>query len=262
MHKKNTPVLILCGGRPILSDSHINSKSGNKGLIFIGDKPLFTHVMDQYVNSHFKSFVLAIGIGSDLFIQYLLDNNWNLKDPSSSNVILEKTGIKVRIVNTGENSTTSERLLKCEDILKKHDFFAMTYSDTLCDMDIKLAHNFFINSNSDITLTGVRLPVKFRVLGIRNQEKIIRGFSSRPVIDSGFINGGYYFLSKNIWKNKKLLIESTAFENEFLEKYADEENLEAYLYDGLWQNMESDRDIEMLKKISDYNLLNKFSDKN
>jgi len=45
--------------------------------------------MEQYINSHFKSFVLATGINLDLFVLYLFDNDWKLKGSSSSAVILE-----------------------------------------------------------------------------------------------------------------------------------------------------------------------------
>ena len=89
LNKKNIPVLILCGGRSVISNAHIKSQSANKGLIFIGNKPLFIDVMEQYINSHFKSFVLATGINLDLFVLYLFDNDWKLKGSSSSAVILE-----------------------------------------------------------------------------------------------------------------------------------------------------------------------------
>ena len=84
-------------------------------------------------------------------------------------------------------------------------------------------------------------------LNINHDDKVL-DFKEKHKSHEGWINGGYFVLSKNIFKylNND---ENCVFENEAMENLSHEGQLMAYKYEGFWQCMDTKRDHEHLESL-------------
>ena len=94
------------------------------------------------------------------------------------------------------------------------------------------------------------MPVRFKVLGMRPGESIVRGFAPNPVIRNNFINGGFYFFKSTILCNEYFAGDSgVVLEDHILEKLSVEGQLLGFLYEGAWQHLDCERDVAMMEKF-------------
>ncbi|MHB1486658.1 MAG: sugar phosphate nucleotidyltransferase, partial [Acidimicrobiales bacterium] len=109
--------LILCGGRGTRAYPH--TLEVPKPLLEVGERPILAHLMEIYAGQGFTEFVLAGGYKLDLIAGFAagLDRAWS-----------------VEVVDTGEDTNTGERILRCRNRLGRR-FFA-TYADGLGDVDL------------------------------------------------------------------------------------------------------------------------------
>ena len=92
--------------------------------------------------------------------------------------------------------------------------------------------------------------MRFRILGVRAGEVLVRGFASRPVIESSNINGGYYIFTNELWKDFLSFEKSGTLEGQVLESLVASNQLTAFEHDGLWQNCDAERDLIELAQIA------------
>lgn len=251
---KNIPVVILCGGKGVVLGG-VNSERINKALIKIEGFPLFWWVMQTYVLHGASNFILALGYQGDQLRMDLKHagaiqvNGW----PNRYQLTIEHQTCYVTLVQCAFDANTAIRLLACKpalDTLDEYKNFAVAYSDTLSDIDLGSEIKFHLKTGLICTLASAKLPVRFRVLGIRPGEVLVRGFSARPMIETANINGGYYLFSRDIWELSQLLAASTGLENEPLEHLALAGQLAAYEHKGAWQPYDAERDLIELGVIS------------
>src|SRR5215467_8980615 len=120
-------VVILCGGKGMRA--YPFSVLFPKVMMPVGGTPILIHIMKIYADQGFKSFVLAAGHRQEILRDYFHDRfaSWN-----------------VRIVDTGADSDTGERIRRCTPYLSE-TFFA-TYGDGLGDVDLHALQSFHNNS--------------------------------------------------------------------------------------------------------------------
>jgi glucose-1-phosphate cytidylyltransferase len=243
------PVVVLCGGRSIVfSDpAHEATEPLNKGLVRIRQRPLFWWVMHHYALHGANDFVLATGFQAERFDAELRAAGAQANSADESfTVSIAGRNCRVRPVATPPDATTASRLLACKPYIAKADRFALTYSDTLSNVDLSAELRFHENQHLVATLVAAKFPVRFRILGIRQGESIVRAFAPRPVIDSTFINGGFYLFNKDIWRDAYGLTDSIALETTPLELLAAAGQLGAFEHKCFWQNCDSQRDLMSL----------------
>lgn len=247
------PVVILCGGNGIMLNERHNQRV-NKGLIEIHGKLLFLWVMHHYALHGASEFILATGFQSEQFGFALKDAGAkaNTDKLDCYDVMIAKMTCSVRIVTTIKNATTAERLLACKPWLDQAKYFAVSYSDTLSDVDLSAEIRFHKSQNVVATLVAARFPVRFRILGIRAGETLVRAFASRPVIEAAKINGGYYIFTNALWKDIYGLKKLVALENQPLEHLAAAAQLTAFKHSGRWQSCDVERDFVELEEIAVY----------
>ncbi|MES2047204.1 MAG: sugar phosphate nucleotidyltransferase [Pseudomonadota bacterium] len=245
------PVVILCGGKGVMLDERQNHRV-NKGLIQIEDKPLFWWVIRHYALHGATDFVLATGFQSEQFIIALevAGATRHVGSPGCYDVKIAKTACRVRVVPTLKEATTAERLLACKPWLEQAEQFAVTYSDTLSDVDLSDEMRFHKSQGLVATLIATKLPVRFRILGIRTGEAAVRAFASRPVIETANINGGYYIFTKSLWAEAYGLAKLLSLENQPLERLAAAGQLTSFAHNGHWQTCDAERDITELCKLA------------
>ncbi len=247
------PVVILCGGKGVMLDELHNQRI-NKGLVEVQNKPLFLWVMHHYSLYGATDFILATGFQGEQFGAALetAGAKANADKSGCYNVTIAQKTCRVRLVQTAQDATTAERLLACKPWLEKADRFALSYSDTLSDVDLSAEMRFHNSQKLVATLVAAKFPVRFRILGIRSGEAIVRAFASRPVIEAASVNGGYYIFTSALWQDIYGLDKPVALENQPLERLAAAGQLAAFEHNGRWQNCDAERDLVELQKLAQY----------
>lgn len=245
----NIPVVILSGGKGIFVDDTGVRKS--KGEVNIADLPLIGHVIKIYLESGFTKFIVSGGYRIENQISEMI-KSFSMKEISAKKYVgsFQKYDFEIQFVNSGEESLTGDRLLKVRELIQNSPRFCMTYSDTISTVNIKQIYNWHLKNKKTITLMAVKLPTRFRVLGIRSGESLIRGFADKTFMPSHLINGGFYIIESGIWSYFKNQNKETVFETNILEQLLEKNELESFSFNGRWQYIDSERDIKSLENIA------------
>jgi glucose-1-phosphate cytidylyltransferase len=150
----------------------------------------------------------------------------------------------VTLVNTGETTMTGGRLKRVASYIGKEDF-CFTYGDGVGDINIKDLINFHKAQGTLATVTSVQPPGRFGSLDIKHGK--ITTFKEKPLGDGSSINGGFFVLSPKVIDY--ISNDNTVWEDEPLEKLAQESQLSAYQHKGFWQPMDTLRDKIMLNEL-------------
>jgi glucose-1-phosphate cytidylyltransferase len=230
------PVVILCGGQPV-DLGHGDKRI--KPLVTVNGKPLVAAVIAHYAHYGFTRFLLAAG------------HQAKELEAAVKALSLPK-GVEAQVVDTGADSPTGTRLWKLKDQLKGAKVVAVTYSDTVSDVNLKELLDFHARHGQMASVVAAHLPTRFRILGLRGDEDQVRGFSEQPVISSAFINGGFYFFGQALFSAPYLgrAQEKMVLEEEILQELVKHEQLMAYRHDGRWQHYDNRRDLDFISSIA------------
>ena len=86
---------------------------------------------------------------------------------------------------------------------------------------------------------------RFGALDIQDDQ--IKKFTEKPIGDGGLINGGFFILSPKVLK--KITGDDCIWEQEPLNKLAEENNLMAFKHEGFWHPMDTLRDMVYLQDL-------------
>lgn len=248
---KDVPIVVLCGGPGVMFDAP-HSQRLNKGLLPVHGQPLFLWVLHHYALHGGVDFILATGLQSDQFGEALRSIG-AAPDAGQSdryNINIAGRTCSVRIVETAVNATTSARLLACHTWLAKAEHFALTYSDTLSDVNLGAEMAFHKTQGLVATLVGTPYSVRFRILGVRQDEALVRAFATRPIIESPVINGGYYIFNQGIWGDRYGISLKVAVEELPLERLVAAGQLAAFANKRRWQHCDAERDLGVLTELA------------
>jgi glucose-1-phosphate cytidylyltransferase len=95
------------------------------------------------------------------------------------------------------------------------------------------------------TVTAVRPPARFGTIEISNG--LVTRFAEKDPQDSGWINGGFFCLRKEVCNF--ILDDTTSFESEPLSQLVKINELSAFEHNGWWQPMDTLRDKRTLEAI-------------
>jgi len=229
MIKKNTKVVILCGGRG--SRLAEETKVKPKPMVKIGNFPILIHIMKKYYKHGFRNFILALGYKKEIIIEYFkktkFKEKWN-----------------VELINTGKNTLTAKRLFKLKNKLNKNEYFLLTYGDGLSNLNINKLVNFHVKHKKVATVTAVRPPARFGELRIIKNN--VSNFDEKNQINLGWINGGFFVFDKKIFNfiPKK----NSMLERDTMKNLTSKKQLMAFKHQGFWQCMDTLRDKELLNE--------------
>jgi glucose-1-phosphate cytidylyltransferase len=229
------PVVIFCGGLGIFADD--SGQRIAKPLIDVQGKPLVSHVVGLFTRRGFMRFVLAGGYQADRLERLVAARSFGDAD--------------ITVVDTGVESTTAQRLAAVATHLGDAEHFGVTYSDTLSDVDPAAVYDFHLRHGKIGTLITAHLPTRFKVVGLRDGDPLVRGFAAKPIIRKDHINGGFYFFRQDVLR-LPVLEKATAqvtLEDDVLEALAEGGQLAAYQHDGAWQHVDSERDLRAVAAL-------------
>ncbi|SRR6266571_5037726 len=218
-------VVILCGGKG--TRSYPFTEYFPKVMMPIAGTPILVHLMRLYASQGHSEFILAAGHRKEILIDYFAGrySNWN-----------------VRIVDTGEESDTGERVRRCASFLEP-TFFA-TYGDGLGNINLNDLLNFHRQQGGLATVTTVPLRSQYGTV-IFDASLRVKKFIEKPVIHDCWINAGFFVFNREVfsqWDGQDL-------EVQVLPKLAEKGALYAYRHKGFWKSMDTSKDQAELERI-------------
>lgn len=218
-------VVILCGGRGVRAFPFTEYLP--KPMLPIGGSPTIVHIIRSYASQGFTDFVLAAG-----YRKSVLDDYFHAKD----------LGVKIQIVNTGDNADTGERIYACREHVG--DTFMATYGDGLSDVPLEKVLQQHRERDALATMTCVPLFSQYGILDI-NQQGWVTSMREKPLLQEYWINAGFFVMSKKVfdhWSGRNL--EREVFAN--LVKIG---KLSAYQHHGFFKSIDSYKDQQEFDEI-------------
>ena len=203
-----------------------------KPMVKIGKKPILWHIIKYYSVFGFSNFIICGGYKIEVLKEYFKNNkakfekSWNIK-----------------IVNTGKNSNTGERLKRIEKYLD--NTFCLTYGDGLSNVNIKKLVQFHKKNKTIATLTAVKPIPHFGKIQFKGNK--VTKFFEKDQKKENWINAGFFVCEKEIFKylNKK----NSIFETHVLPVLAKRKKLLAYKHKSFWYCMDTLRDKRYLNNL-------------
>jgi glucose-1-phosphate cytidylyltransferase len=242
--------IILAGGLGTrLSEETI---ARPKPMVEIGEHPILWHIMSVYAAQGFREFVVALGYKGEVVKDYFLNFHARNADLTVSLATGEKRvhdapvpDWTVHLADTGALTQTGGRIKRLARWLEDDDAFMLTYGDGLSDVDLAALTTFHRAHGRLATVTAVRPPARFG--DVRLEGDRVVSFAEKPQAGEGWINGGFFVLSRRVLQY--IEGDATSWEFESLERLAREGQLMAYRHTGFWQPMDTLRDKTHLTEL-------------
>ena len=202
-----------------------------KPMVKIGKKPILWHIIKYYSVFGFSKFIICGGYKINIIKNYFK----NLK--KKNNIF------NIRVINTGKESNTGERLRRDKKYVSKT--FCLTYGDGLSNVNIGKLIQFHNKNKSIATLTAVKPTPHFGKLLFKGNK--VNKFLEKDQKKENWVNGGFFVCEKKIFNyfNKK----NTIFESDILSFLANNKKLAGYKHKGFWYCMDTLRDKRHLNSL-------------
>jgi glucose-1-phosphate cytidylyltransferase len=206
-----------------------------KPMVLIGTKPILWHIIKYYSVFGFSEFVICGGYKINIIKGFFR----SLKRKTNK---LESSW-KVKVVNTGKNSNTGERLKK----IKKYvgSIFCLTYGDGLSNVNINKLISFHKKNKAIVTLTAIKPESRFGKIIFKGNR--VSKFLEKDRTKENWINGGFFVCTKEIFKFLKK--KNSILESDTLSFLAKKNKLAAYKHKYFWYCMDTLRDKRYLNNL-------------
>jgi glucose-1-phosphate cytidylyltransferase len=222
-----------------------------KPMVEIGGRPIIWHIMKIYAAAGINEFIICTGYKGYLIKEYFSNYYLHMSDVTFDLARNRRTILKaqaepwrVTLVDTGQDTMTGGRLRRVRDYVGDQDF-CLTYGDGVADIDIAASIAHHRKAGRSATITAVRPGARFGAVELKG-DRVAR-FREKPPGDGGWINGGFFVMTKRIFDH--LQDDSTVLELEPLAMLARDGQLTAYVHDRFWQPMDTLRDVRRLEEL-------------
>jgi glucose-1-phosphate cytidylyltransferase len=218
--------VILCGGKG--TRAYPLTLDVPKPLLEIDGQPVLRQVMDVYAAQGFSDFVLAAGYKIELIEAFVAD---------------VPPAWRVEVVDTGEDTNTGGRVLRCRDLVD--DTFFVTYADGVGNVNLEALLEFHRGHAGLATLTTVPLPSQYGTIVFNGGGRVTE-FREKPQLLDHHINAGYFVFDREAfdhWGGEDL-------ENEVLPSLGAAGRLFAFRHQGFWRSMDTYKDALELTRLS------------
>jgi glucose-1-phosphate cytidylyltransferase len=244
-------VVILAGGLGTRLSEETQVRP--KPMVEIGGKPILWHIMKGYSCHGFTEFIICLGfkgyVIKEYFINYCLHQSDITVNVGSNTVEMHNGQAepwRVTLIDTGLETMTGGRLKRVAPYVDG-DTFCMTYGDGVADVNHTQLVEFHRSHGADATLTAIQPPGRFGALHFGPSQEVVDGFEEKPVGDGGWINGGFFVLSRRVLDLIKG--DDTVWESGPLQRLATANQLRGYRHSGFWQAMDTLRDKNQLEHL-------------
>lgn len=220
-----------------------------KPMVLVGGKPILWHIMKTYAYYGFNEFVLALGYKGNMIKDYFLHEHAYVSDftldTKTKKVDFLRDGgdnFKITFVDTGEDSLTGERMLKCRDYITE-DEVMVTYGDGVSNIPIPKLIEFHRSQGTISTVTGIHPHSKFGLFTIDENKSLATSFEQKPFLKSSHVNGGFMIFKKEFFD----YLDESPIENQF-SKLIEKNQLSVYKHDGFWQAVDTQKELELINE--------------
>ena len=234
-------VVILAGGlgTRIMEESQYRPKP----MVEIGGMPILWHIMKIYSCYGYNEFIICAGYKQHVIKEFFANYYMHRCDvtfdyTSGDGIVTEYHGEepwKVTVADTGYLTMTGGRIKRIQKYIQDEPFM-MTYGDGVCDVDIGKLVETHRRHGKIATITTVEQDQTKGVLDV-GKEGFVKSFREKQKKDVSIINAGYMVLQPEIFDY--LEDDRTVFEQEPLQRLAEEGQLMSYFHKGFWQCMDS-----------------------
>lgn len=225
-----------------------------KPMVEIGGRPIIWHIMKIYSHFGVNDFVICLGYKGYMIKEYFANYGRHMSDITvnlrSGDLQVHRNTAedwRISLVDTGDETMTGGRLKRALPFLGDDDTFCLTYGDGVADIDISASIEAHRRGGKLATVTAVRPLSRFGQLALTDGR--VTAFTEKPVEEGGWINGGFFVLSRDVID--QIDGDSTVWEREPLERLAAAGELQAYYHEGFWQPMDTLRDRQHLESLWD-----------
>lgn len=229
------PVVILAGGDLV----DLQGRRQPKACVLVAGRPMLVHVVEHYRRYGFRRFLVCSGAGHEQVVE----------TANNERKHLEREGVAINVVFTGEAAGTARRLREAFRLLPSARTVAVSYVDIISDVDLVAVLGTHAAEAGAVTLTAVNLPTRFKPLGVNLFSARVRGLATKPITEDTLVSGGYYFVNRkqfaevvHDWEKQE------SFEQETLPAMAASAALFYHKHDGYWQPIDSGRDLRMAEQ--------------
>lgn len=242
--------VILAGGL----GTRLSEETGTrpKPMVEIGGRPILWHILKGYSHHGINDFIICCGykgyLIKEYFANYFLHMSNVTFDMTENRMQVHQSVAepwRVTLVDTGEDAGTGGRMNRVSEFLQDEDCFCMTYGDGLSDVDISQSIVFHKGHGKSVTVTAVQPPARFGGLEIHGTA--ISSFQEKPNGQGGWINGGFFVLSRHVLS--EIHDDSSMFEMEPMRNLTSKNQVEAFFHHGFWQPMDTLRDKQRLEDL-------------
>lgn len=244
-------VLLLAGG----FGTRLSEETGirPKPMVEIGGKPILWHIMKLYSTYGFNEFVILLGYKGyyikEYFANYFLHQSDVTIDLKQNRIdILNNSSEpwKVTLLDTGLNSMTGARIKKAQSFIGNEPFM-LTYGDGVADINIHELIKFHQQHKKALTVMSSQPAGRFGALNINENNQVVK-FLEKPNGDGNWVNAGFFVCEPKVF-DYILEGDDIVFEQEPLQKLAEDGEIFTYRHEGFWKPMDS------LKDKNDLNFL-------
>lgn len=242
-------VAILAGGAGsrLAEETHLRPKP----MVEIGDKPILWHIMRHYYHHGLKEFVIALGYKGDYIKNYMESYCKN-----NSNVIVNfrtqeieyqnsnELDWKVELIETGLKTMTGGRIKRLRPFLGD-DTFMLTWGDGVSNVDLHKLLEFHRSHGKLATVTAVRPPARYGYMEF-DGDRVVQ-FAEKPQAKEGWINGAFFVLEPGVFDY--IDGDEQMWEQEPMERLAQNDQLMAYKHNSFWQCMDTLREKHLLESL-------------
>jgi len=205
--KKNTTVIIFCGGKGLrLRPLTFNTP---KPLIKINNISILEHLINQFLKYQINNIIIATGYKNQLFKEFLKKKYKNKN---------------IKIINSRINSDIIYRLNKSLKFSKEN--IIACYGDTLLNLNINKLINEYSKNSTKIIMTNYELKSAFGIVKINKNLDIV-DFIEKPNLNIWY-NVGYFMFNK---KFETVTKKYKTFKN-FLKHMAISKNIKSFKHYG------------------------------
>jgi glucose-1-phosphate cytidylyltransferase len=217
--------VILCGGKGTRSYPFTDFMP--KVMMPVGGTPILVHLMRIFAAQGYNEFLLAAGHRKEMLYDYFDRRfpEWN-----------------IRIIDTGENSDTGERIRRCAPYAGER-FFA-TYGDGLGNVDLNALYDFHMSSGASATVTSVPLRSQYGTVHFSGDGRVTR-FEEKPVVRDYWINAGFFVFEREVFEQSR----GQNLEQDVLPPLAADRVMYTFLHTGFWKSMDTSKDQQEFENI-------------
>lgn len=247
-------VVLFCGGLGLRMREA--SSMVPKPMIPLGGRPLLWHLMKYYAHHGHTEFILCAGYKAEVIQEYFTASDggahtWVLDDGTERLEMVrgDMQGWTITIVDTGVETSISDRLAAAAEYLGDDERFLVTYGDGLTDAPLGPMIDAAIASGADASLMCARPPYSCHLLGMAGAD----GDASRAVVSVANMRDMDLWVNAGFFVMRRAALDAIHPGDDFAEgtlaRLAAHGRLSAYSHEGFWRGVDTMREWQAMDEM-------------